>query len=156
MTPPPDSKNDDGRDPWFVSEGRIDGELAIFRGRQFLPNAQPSTHSVLFIADWDYEASAENGMPSEDDSARMEAFENALVSAFERENESICVLYAVFSCDGHRWWKFYCRSLDEAQDELNKALSGFENALPIDLRVEDDDPEWSDYTSLMREVEEPS
>jgi hypothetical protein len=155
MTQPPEPADEAPHDPWFLSEGRIGDSPAIVRAREFLPNAEPSSHSALFVADWDFEATAENGMPPGDESARMEAFENALVTAFERENDSICVLYAVITCDGHREWKFYCRDISEAQEALNGALSVFEDALPIDLRIEDD-PEWSDYTELMRDVESPS
>jgi hypothetical protein len=155
MSKPPESAGEAQQDPWLLSEGRIGDSPAIVRARELLPNAKPSTHSALFIADWDYEDTAEEGMPSDEDSARMEAFENALVSAFERENDSICVLFAVITCDGHREWRFYCRSIPEAQDALNEALSVFEDALPIDLRSEDD-PEWSEYTELMRDVEPPS
>lgn len=155
MTQPPEPGGEAQQDPWSLSEGRIGDSPAIVRARQFLPHAAPSSHSALFVADWNYEDTAENGMPTDDDAARMEAFENALVCAFERENDSICVLYAVITCDGHREWKFYCRDIPEAQDALNEALSVFEDALPIELRAEDD-PEWSDYTELMRDVEAPS
>jgi hypothetical protein len=155
MAKPPNPADEAQDDPWALSEGRIGDSPAIVRAREFLPHADPSTHAVLFIADWDFEDSAVEGMPQEDESLRMEAFEDALVSAFERENDSICVLFAVITCDGHREWRFYCREISEAQDALNEALSVFEEALPIDLRVEDD-PEWKEYTELMRDIEAPS
>lgn len=133
-------------DPWFVSEGTLDELPALIRGREMMPEAvRPASHPNLLSIIWDYEGDPVNGMPSEAASCEMGEFEELIVPALEQDN--VCALFAVITCDGQRCWRFYCRDKESAQSAIWRAL-GTEGDLPINLQM-DDDPDWETLTEII-------
>lgn len=135
------------KDPWFLSEGRIDSRPAIVRGREFLDPARPETHSHFLAIAWEYGGDPVSFMPNDHDSRRMGELEDRLVPALE--HDGTCVLFAVVTCNGRREWKFYCKDVSAAQDVIDHTLP-LEPRLLLNLRTEAD-PEWREYTHLLQD-----
>ena len=118
---------------------------------RFRPNLQNfiETGSYLQRMDiiWTYESTDDSLMPDQSTMDLMSAVEDALVAAFEVDNQTI--LTFVFTSDNERWWAFYTTNIDITGPRLNEALAAFD-PLPINISVEDD-PEWNEYFGVLED-----
>lgn len=136
-------------DPWFGSEGKLDGSFALIRGREMVPEAvSPSTHSKLLRIVCEYDGDPLNRMPSATEGEEIGEFEERIVPALEEDH--LCVLFAVLTYADHRYWLFYCRDKDATQRAIAGAL-GTEGDLPIDLQMEDD-PQWDVLAKVLAQT----
>lgn len=92
---------------------------------------------------WKYEADTK-GMPTNKTGEQMEAAQEAMQKAMERDKLSI--LTGVYTGAGEKIWIFYTRTLRVFGERLNEALAPFE-LLPITLYTELD-PEWEEYKDM--------
>ena len=92
---------------------------------------------------WPYESDAQ-GMPTEEESMRMEAPQEALRKAMEKDK--LAILTGIYTGDGARTWVFYTRNIPAFGERLNQALAPFEQ-LPITIYTEKD-AEWNEYREM--------
>jgi len=94
-------------------------------------------HRLLVV--WPYADEGMGDLPSENDQAQMQVFEDSLCDAWERDG--LAVLTAVLTFDGARQWVFYTRNVDECGERLS-AMPQEAEPYPIELTTEPD-PKWS-------------
>ena len=133
-------------DAWQIGEAHVDGrsllirvrpELAAFAGRGSFPQK--------LMVRWEYGDDGDSGMPTEDQSEDMAFWEDALVPAFEEPR--VGILAYVFTYQGRREWHIDFTDLEAMQSARNDALAGM---FPMPLSMEaSEDPEWSEYATLM-------
>lgn len=92
---------------------------------------------------WAYEAD-EKGMPEEALAEKMEAVEEALRKAMEKDK--LAILTGIYTGGGEKIWVFYTRTVRVFGERLNEALASFE-LLPISIYTELD-PEWEEYLDM--------
>ncbi|MGN8069190.1 DUF695 domain-containing protein [Mucilaginibacter sp. SG564] len=129
----------------FVTDDEIPGLV------RYRPNLQDFIESGLYPRRmdiiWTYESFDDSLLPTQKDMDLMASVEDALVDAFEGDNQTI--LAFVFTCDNERWWAFYTTDINMAGQRLNEALAIFD-PLPIDISV-DDDPNWDEYFGVIED-----
>ncbi len=92
---------------------------------------------------WKYEGD-EGGMPSEALAEKMEAVQETLRKAMEKDKLSI--LTEVSTGAGEKMWIYYTRTARVFGERLNEVLMPFE-LLPITIYTELD-PEWEEYLDM--------
>lgn len=130
---------------WFTALSENDnGQLVIVSGREELTEfIQSGKFKERVEITWKYEGD-DKGMPSEEVSVGMEAVQEALQKAMEKDKLSI--LTSVYTGGGEKVWVFYTRTVRVFGERLNEALAPFE-LLPISIYTEVD-PEWEEYTDM--------
>lgn len=133
-------------DTWFTANDDNNGVPVVLQGRNTLNHLIGlQSHPTLVRLLWKYETAGEHGLPSEEESARMARFEEAVLPALEAEK--VCIFYCIYQHDGHKEWLAYCSSVDAAEEILNVSLMEHEE-YPIEL-FEEDDSGWVDYKNMM-------
>lgn len=130
---------------WFtaLSENE-DGQIIIVSGRDELTEfIRSGKFKERVEVTWKYEGD-EKGMPSEELSGQIEAVQEALQKAMERDKLSI--LTSVYTGGGEKIWVFYTRTSRVFGERLNEALAPFE-LLPISIYTEMD-LEWEEYLDM--------
>ena len=97
---------------------------------------------------WPYDADANNGMPTDDDKARMDELEDALAPVVESDGFSNLAL--VTTGDGIRAWVYYARSGDEFVARMKRALRD-RPAFPVKADV-GSDPGWTAFEAFRGEI----
>ncbi|OUS27584.1 hypothetical protein A9Q99_14160 [Gammaproteobacteria bacterium 45_16_T64] len=134
-------------DRWFAAEGKEDGFPILIRGRGHLKDlVGTKSHPHILRITWDYVPDENSGMPSRDLIASMASFEEAIFGALEKDN--LCIFYKIYLHNGIKEWSGYCSEIEVLQEQINKALFGHEQ-YPIQMAIEND-PEWKDYTNLLK------
>jgi hypothetical protein len=126
-------------DHWASSKGEIKvGPFVLrFRTPVLAPTEvldYPQRLSVL----WVYAAENTGAMPDEEDTRRMERYENLLIDALEGDYQA--VLTAVITLDGARQWIFYTGD-DAGCRERIGAIPAENAPYPVELSSADD-PQW--------------
>lgn len=131
---------------WTVATGEDSGFPLILRIRSSLPlSMDRSRYTTLLTIHWDYQPSADNGMPSAQERTRMEQFEDLLHRGLESSNQSC--LTAIVTCNGVREWQWYARNPQEAISCINSSLS---RSAPFPIQISAQaDPDWSAYYRLL-------
>lgn len=133
-------------DAWFTANDDNNGVPVVLQGRNTLNHLIGlSSHPTLIRLVWRFEPAGSNGLPGDVDAEQMARFEAAVLPALEAER--VCIFYCIFQQQGAKEWLAYCSSVDAAEEILNVALMEQDDA-PIEL-FEEDDPQWSDYQSMM-------
>lgn len=130
---------------WFtaLSENE-EGHLVMVSGRDELTEfVQSGKFKERVEITWKYEGD-DKGMPNEELAEQMEAVEEAMKKAMEKDKLSI--LTAVYTGGGEKIWVFYTRTVRVFGERLNEALASFE-LLPISIYTEVD-PEWEEYLDM--------
>lgn len=130
---------------WFTALSENDnGQLVIVSGREELSEfIQSGKFKERVEITWKYEGD-DKGMPSEELSVRIEAVQEALQKAMEKDKLSI--LTSVYTGGGEKIWVFYTRTTRVFGERLNEALAPFE-LLPISIYAEVD-PDWEEYADM--------
>jgi hypothetical protein len=131
------------RDEWHVIE-RVPEEdeapPAFLRFRGPLVKAgETGVHVHLIEVLWPYAEEESGELPSDDDIAAMEVFEERLCDAWEHDGHGF--LAAVLTFDGSRQWVFYVRDTAECVRRL-EAMPHEDELYPIELSTKLD-PDWS-------------
>jgi hypothetical protein len=139
-------------DSWVAGEFSTEDNLPVLV--RFRPHLQNFMDSGLFNYRldiiWPYESFDDTLLPDGIDLDLMEQVEDALMDAFEEDNQTI--LAFVITAEGERWWAWYTTDIDIAGERLNIALSNFDR-LPITINGEDD-PAWDEYVGVLEDFSE--
>ena len=132
-------------DNWFTTVTESDNGAVMFvSGRDEIDAFMESGKLRERVEiTWPYEADAQ-GMPTEEESMRMEAPQEALRKAMEKDK--LAILTGIYTGDGARTWVFYTRNIPAFGERLNEALAPFEQ-LPITIYTEKD-AEWNEYREM--------
>lgn len=130
---------------WFTALSENEnGQIVIVSGRDELTEfVQSGKFKERVEITWKYEGD-DKGMPSEELAVRMEAVQEALKKAMEKDKLSI--LTSVYTGGGEKIWVFYTRTVRVFGERLNEALVAFD-LLPISIYTEVD-PEWEEYLDM--------
>jgi hypothetical protein len=91
---------------------------------------------------------AQHGLPTADQQAAMDRFEDAAISGIEQPGTA--VLTTVATTSGAREWVWYCGATQDFTKALNAALKGHPK-YPLQLRA-NPDPAWAAYRGLLRAI----
>ncbi len=130
---------------WFTALSENEkGDMVIVYGRdeltQFVESGKFKERAEIT---WKYEPDAK-GMPADEVAALMEAVQEALKKAMEKDKLSI--LTGIYTGGGEKVWIFYTRTVRVFGERLNDALKDFE-LLPISIYTEID-PGWEEYLDM--------
>ncbi len=126
-------------DRWSGAEVPTDSGVALIRYRTpVLSGHEARGYSKVLKVVWAYAPEGSGAMPTQDDSSRMEVFENRFCQAVEHDAQA--VLVAVLTFDGARQWVFYTRDVRECGTRLH-AIPQEAERYPLELTAEAD-PEW--------------
>jgi hypothetical protein len=119
----------------------------MIRARQdVLARLPAASLSTRIVVSWSCRAPLEMGLPSSDDYEEISAFEETLIN-FVQEG---AILAFVFTSAGIVEYSFYTSDQEWFLDRLNEALAD-KPPVPIEISAEDD-PDWTEYRSLMQAV----
>ena len=132
-------------DAWNLAEGTLNGSPVLLRYRPKLAEflGDPRFPRLLTI-DWAYDTN-DSGLPSDEQSDQMRAFEDALESSPDFIAHAI--LTFVRTHDGTRRWHYYIDDVRQTGEALNSALQHCP-VMPIQLAVEDD-PAWDEFNAIL-------
>jgi len=126
-------------DHWASSKGEIKIGPFVLRFRTpVLAPAEVADYPQRLSVLWIYAAEHTGAMPGEDDTRRMERYENLLIDALEHDFQAI--LTAVITLDGARQWIFYTGD-DAGCRERIVAIPVETAPYPVELSSADD-PQW--------------
>lgn len=132
-----------------TSSNQTTGRVIIFRFvSKFTANFDRTSQPNRIIIAWKYES--ENGMPSFAERERMDAMEDALQPALEKDG--FATLALVSTGEDLREWTYYVKSEEDFFSRLNNALAG-QTAFPIDIHTAVD-PTWGMYEKFRAGVRE--
>jgi hypothetical protein len=132
-----------------TSSNPTTGRVIIFRFvSKFIATFDRTSQPNRIIIAWKYRS--EKGMPSFAERERMDALEDALQPALEKDG--FATLALVSTGQDLREWTYYVKSEKEFFSRLNKALSG-KTAFPIDIHTAPD-PKWSMYEKFKAGLRE--
>ncbi len=110
--------------------------------------AERQRHAHLVVIGWPY-AGTDTGLPTDDDSALMQAFEDAVAAGTERGGTGVQV--ASITGAGHKEWRYYAADAEAFVAALNASLDGHP---PYPLEIEMfDDSEWQGLQQLLDGLE---
>lgn len=132
-------------DVWFTALAEGDGgEMIFVSGRDGLDDFRLSGKLGERVEiSWPYRPDAA-GMPTDAEARRMEAPQEALRKALEKNK--LAILTGIYTGAGERTWVFYTRNVPAFGRTLNEALAPFEQ-LPISIYCEKD-PLWNEYLEM--------
>ena len=137
-------------DTWTVGTADQDGQPIIIRVRSQLPDeAARHAHAQLIVVGWPYDGT-DTGLPAADDTASMQAFEDAVEAGLERSG--IGVQVASLTGAGHKEWRYYAADADAFVTALNDSLEG-QPTYPLEIEMFDD-AEWQGLQQLLDGLEE--
>lgn len=130
---------------WFTALSENEsGQMVIVSGRDELTEfVQSGKFKERVEITWQFEGDAK-GMPSEEVAARMEAVQEVLQKAMEKDK--LAILTGIYTGGGEKIWVFYTRTVRVFGERLNEALAAFE-LLPLSIYTEVD-PEWEEYLDM--------
>jgi hypothetical protein len=131
--------------PWSIAEGEHEGMPVITRFRQFDQAFSRQDYPKRVNIFWKFRSATDKGLPSSEDSAEAEIFEDRLVDATEPSNHSI--LSMVLTGKGQREYVFHTSSIEEFLDRLTNMPQEKER-YPIELNAADDQSWEYDSTVL--------
>lgn len=130
---------------WFTAFSEDEsGHMVTVNGRDELTEfVESGKFKERVEITWKYE-SDEKGMPLDAEAEKMEAVQEALRKAMEKDKLSI--LTGVYTGGGEKIWIYYTRTVRVFGERLNEALAPFE-LLPLSIYTEVD-PEWEEYLDM--------
>jgi len=127
-------------DRWSLADGYTNsGPYTIrFRTPVLAPSDTTGYDKLLTIV-WPYADEGTGALPTSENNAAFEQFENRLCEAIEHDAHA--VLTVVLTFDGARQWVVYTSDFRECGHRL-EAMPQNEEPYPIELNVRSD-PEWN-------------
>lgn len=131
---------------WFTALSETDNsQMVIIAGRdKIMEFVRSGKFKERVEITWKYDGD-EKGMPSDELAAQMEAVEETLRKAMEKDK--LAILTGVYTGGGEKIWVFYTRTARVFGERLNEALAAFE-LLPISIYTEVD-TEWDEYLDML-------
>ena len=137
-------------DTWTVGAADQDGQPIVIRVRSQMPAAaERQRHAQLVVVGWPYDGT-ETGLPTDEDKAAMQDFEDAVEAGVERRGAGIQV--ASLTGAGHKEWRYYAADADAFVAALNDSLEGHPT-YPLEIEMFDDS-EWQGLQQLLDGLEE--
>jgi hypothetical protein len=137
-------------DTWTVGTADQDGQPLVIRVRSQMPAAaERQRHAHLVVVGWPYDG-ADTGLPTTEDDAAMQAFEDAVASGAERGGTGIRV--ASITGAGHKEWRYYAADAEAFVAALNASLDGHPT-YPLEIEMFDDS-EWQGLQQLLDGLDE--
>lgn len=132
-------------DVWFtaLSEDESGNMITIYGRDELNEFIESGKFKERVEITWKYEGD-EKGLPADSLGEKMEAVEETLRKAMEKDKLSI--LTSVYTGAGEKVWVFYTRTVRVFGERLNEALAAFE-LLPISIYTEVD-PDWEEYKDM--------
>jgi len=135
-------------DNWSVGQGETERGPIIIRVRGSEPNpADRALFTKLIFIRWEFEARDASGLPTSEEMAQMDQFEDRVLEESDRD-PSWGSGVAVITHDGVREWRFYTPDTNLFQKRFSACLDGL-GPYPLDLEVFDD-PEWNGFYELLQ------
>lgn len=132
-------------DSWSLVQADQNGRPLVIRFRSQPPQGvNRAEFPLLLSATWPYQPN-EFGLPSAEEMARMDKFEDALEASFT--GSQTAHLMVVLTTGGDRDWLWYTRGEAEAMRQVNLALRGHPH-YPVQFSVQSD-PTWAAYTQFQ-------
>jgi hypothetical protein len=132
--------------PWTLCEGQRDGKPVIVRFNSGYEKFRPVAsydHQVRILAP--FRNSAEDGMPSGEESWELQGLEDELQDTLESDAQTLLV--AVVTGGGAREFLCYSNSLDMAKQRIAGIAARFSNhSLQIQTTT---DARWTAYRELL-------
>lgn len=130
-------------DEWTIFAGEAEAGPIFVRCRSAQPSdADKELFSKLILIRWQYDPGDASGLPSPEDMATMEVFEERILDASESD-ASWGAGVAVITHNGVREWQFYTPDVSVFETQFNEALRDL-GPYPLELQVFDD-PEWNAF-----------
>lgn len=107
--------------PWYLAEKAGADGLSLLRLLDVGPAFRFRKHPEKFSVIWSYEEKDSSG-PSDDESLKMEEFENAVCSAMEAAHEAVLVV--VFTEPTRREFVWHARGKSSFLKTLNQSRRG--------------------------------
>jgi len=127
-------------DRWSLAEGHTATGPYMIRFRTpVLGPSDTAGYDKLLTIVWPYADADTGALPTPEDNAALEQFENRFCDAFEHDCHA--VLTAVLTFDGARQWVVYTGDFHECGNRLG-AMPQNEQPYPIELNARSD-PEWN-------------
>jgi hypothetical protein len=137
-------------DTWTVGTADQDGQPLIIRVRSEMPTvADRQRHAQLIVVGWPYDG-IETGLPTSDETAAMQDFENAVEAGIERGGVGTQV--ASITGAGHKEWRYYAADAEAFVTALNASLDGHPT-YPLEIEMFDDS-EWQGLQQLLDGLDE--
>ncbi|MEO5819418.1 MAG: DUF695 domain-containing protein [Vicinamibacteraceae bacterium] len=137
-------------DTWTVGTADQDGQPLIIRVRGHMPDAaQRQAHAQLVVVGWPYDGT-ETGVPTRDETAAMQDFENAVEAGIEQGGTGTQV--ASITGAGHKEWRYYAADAEVFVAALNASLDGHPT-YPLEIEMFDDS-EWQGLQQLLDGLDE--
>jgi hypothetical protein len=131
-------------DQWNVAQAEKNGKPLLIRYRSQRPDGvERAAFPFLLSATWSYQPD-EFGLPSAEEMALMDKFEDALAASLE--GSQTAHLMVVLTTSGERDWLWYTCGEDKAMNQVNQALKGHKR-YPVEFAVQKDRA-WRAYTQF--------
>ena len=125
-----------------IATVEVDGFPVIYRYVDEDPSAERREQlQWLTVISWGYDKSVRNGMPPEDENARMVALEEAISDGVEAPG--FCEHVVSKTGNGLKELIYYINDRDTFIDRFNETLAGHPR-YPIEIDFYHD-PEWKDF-----------
>lgn len=129
---------------WTGAEGEYDNHPLLIRFRQIPKGFSKSKYPSRLNVFWKMSEPDENGLPTEEETNRLEVFEERLVGAVEDDEHSMLV--GVLTCNGQREFIFHTGDVPGFMERLTNMPQETER-YPITIQKYDD-PDWSYLESI--------
>lgn len=143
-------------DTWTVGTADQDGQPLVIRVRSQMPDAAArQRHPHLVVVGWPYDG-ADTGLPTTEDAAAMQAFEDAVESGIARgvtgASGVVGAPVASITGAGHKEWRYYAADAEAFVAALNASLEGHPT-YPLEIEMFDD-AEWQGLQQLLDGLDE--
>lgn len=129
---------------WTLAQGHTGEYPFIVRYRQFAQDFPRDAYPDRLNVFWSMQQPDENGLPSPEETGRLETFENRLIAAVEKDETAWLV--AVVTGRSEREFVFQLQQPQQFLQRLNE-MPQEDERYPIEIH-HTDDPDWNYFDDL--------
>lgn len=130
---------------WTCPTQSINGNLIMVTGREDIGRWRDNPRfNIRVEVSWNYDGSANSGMPEPNVAQMMETVTDRLSDAFDRD--PVAVMTGIYTGDNRRDWIFYTLSTNIFGRKFNEALADLP-MLPLSIYCENDS-QWAEYDEM--------
>ena len=131
---------------WAIAQGETgDGEPLLVRIKRYEDDFPRARYPHRLDIAWPLSDEGIDGLPGKADMEAMQAFEDRICAAIERDSQSTLCL--VITGVGEREWVFYCSDEHEFVQRLS-TMPHDDKPYPIRIEYEHD-PAWAFYADYL-------